>query len=131
MKIVLLLLLIIVLLILVYIYNKYELFEDKYDISKEKIINKDSYNVQIEQLDSKCNQLINNISLSQNKNNFNILNKLNTNIISNSVYNVNNNLKLDYINTLFKNINNNIEKLYNYELYKDPDKQINISSSKF
>ena len=129
--VILLLLIILVLLVLIYIYNyKLELFQNSYDSSNERIINKTEYNTQINDLDSNYNSLIKEISVlnSKDKSNFNqILNdKLKTNIISDRKYNINNNIQLDNISNLFKSINNNIEILYNFSLNNDKAEQLSL-----
>ncbi len=106
-------------------YNKYELFNDT-----PQIITKELYDSQIDNLDVKCTGLLDKISSLnlENRNNFNILDKLNTNIISNTKndINMNNNLQLDNIKKLFSDINFNIGILYEHELNKDPHIQIHI-----
>ncbi len=133
--IVLLLLIILILLVLIYVYNyKLELFDNqyqnRYDRSNERIINKTEYNTQINELDTNYTSLITEISVlnSKDKSNFNqILNdKLKTNIISDRKYNINNNIQLDNISNLFKSINNNIEILYNFSLNNDKTKQLSL-----
>lgn len=139
-----LLLVLLVLLVLLLICNKYELFQNENEIInikspstrnksqnnnnnyKNQIIKKDSdadgygYNEQINKLDTKCDELINNISLlnSKNKTNFEQLDKLNTNIMSNKKYNINNNLQINDISNYFMKIQDSIEKL-NYAKYKN------------